>query len=104
MCTGQFCCLLPSLTRLLIRQTFYYLDIEDHTQILEFCYASIKATERQTEKTEEFSEDLFDPEESKTVERKMDCKVIIYNKHNEHNEYNENDKHNDNECDKSNKN
>ena len=63
-----------------------------------FHYAAIKTTERQTEETKELSEDSFDPEESKAMKRKMDCKVITYNEHkeddkcndNEHNESNEN--------------
>ena len=70
----------------------------------EFHYAAIKATERQAEETEELSEGLFNPEESRAVERKMDYKVIMYNERNEYNEYNKDDKHNDNERNKSNEN
>ena len=53
-----------------------------------FCYASIKATERQAEETEELSESPFDPEESGAMRREVDCKVVMYNKHND-------DKHNE---------
>ena len=47
---------------------------------------------------------LFNPEESGAVERKIGCKVIMYDKCNECNKYNEDNKCNDNECDESNKN
>ena len=64
----------------------------------EFHYAAIKATERQTEKTEELLKDSFDSEESRAMERKMGCKVVMYA------EYKENDKYNDNERNESNEN
>ena len=63
-----------------------------------FHYAAIKATERQTEETEELSEDSFNPEESRVMRRKIDCKVITYA------ECKEDDKYNDNECNESNEN
>ena len=69
-----------------------------------FHYTVIKATERQTEEIEELSESSFNSEESRAVERKIDCKVITYNKYNKRNEHNKNDKHNDNEYNESNKN
>ena len=55
---------------------------------MEFCYAAIEATERQTEDTEEFMRGLFDPEESRAIRREVDYKSIMYNKYNddEHNE------------------
>ena len=58
----------------------------------EFCYAVIKATERQTEETEELSGDLFDSEESRAMKREVDCKDVIYHKCNDHNEHNDHDK------------
>ena len=54
--------------------------------------------------TEELLKSLFNPEESEAVERKMNCKVVIYDKCNEYNEYNENDKCNNDECNESNEN
>ena len=58
---------------------------------IEFCYAAIKVTERQTEETKELSEGLFDPEESGIMERKIDCKVVIYNECKEDNKCNNNE-------------
>ena len=60
-----------------------------------FCYAAIKATERWTEETEELSEGLFDPEESRVMRREMNYKDVIYHKCNDHDECNNHDK-----CDK----
>ena len=60
-----------------------------------FCYAAIKATERQTEETEELSEGLFDPEESGVMEREVGCKDIMYHERNDHNECNDHDKCNE---------
>ena len=54
-----------------------------------FCYAAIKATERQTEETEELSEGLFDPEESKVMKREVSYKDVTYYKCNDHNKHNE---------------
>ena len=77
--------LLP-LIRPQFRQTFYSLNIEDCIWVLEFCYASIKATERWAEETKKLLRSLFDFEESETLKREVSCKVIMYDKCNEHNE------------------
>ena len=59
-----------------------------------FCYAAIKATERWAEETKELLKSSFDSEENGAVERKIDCKVIMYDECNECNKHNKNDKHN----------
>ena len=61
----------------------------------EFCYAVIKATERQTEETEELSEGLFDSEESGAIEREIDCKDVTYYEHNDYDECNDHNKCNE---------
>ena len=61
----------------------------------EFCYAAIKVTERQTEETEELLRGSFDPEESRAIEREVDCKDIIYHKCNNYDERNDHDKCNE---------
>ena len=95
MCTGQFCHFSPPSTRLLIRRTFYFLDIEGCIQVSKFHYTAIKATERQTEETEELLKGLFDPEESRAIEREMNCKGVIYHKCNNYDECNNHNKHNE---------
>ena len=55
----------------------------------EFHYAAIKATERQTEETEELSGGSFNPEESRVIKREIDCKDITYHECNNHNKCDE---------------
>ena len=56
---------------------------------VEFCYAAIKTTERQTEETEELLRSLFNPEESRVMKREIGCKDIMYQECNDHNKCDE---------------
>ena len=63
--------------------------------MLKFRYAAIKATERRAEETEELSRVSFNPEESRAIKREVNCKDVMYHKHNDHNERNNHNKCNE---------